>query len=62
VTPESPILRILSPRNLSGIGVKTLQQEKAAIYGKVNEIEELLKTIGVRAKSHNRDIFSWMEV
>jgi prolyl-tRNA synthetase len=41
-----------------GIGVKTPQQEKAAIYSKVNEIEESLKTIGVRAKSDNRDIYS----
>jgi prolyl-tRNA synthetase len=41
-----------------GIGVKTSEEEKNAIYSKIGEVEESLRGIGIRVKADNRDIYS----
>jgi prolyl-tRNA synthetase len=41
-----------------GLGVKTSEEERTKIYGKVKEIEESLRTKGVRVKADIRDIYS----
>lgn len=41
-----------------GVGVKTTEEEKSAIYAKVYEIEKELKKVDVRVKADTRDTYS----
>lgn len=41
-----------------GIGVNSSQAERDKVYGKVNEVEESLKALGIRVRADTRDTYS----